>query len=347
MLVSDHAVLGVVRELRRESEGAGPLEELLRLDGVTDVLVNGPDQVFVDTGAGLVPSGIRFADDDEVRRVAVRMAASVGRRLDDASPYVDARLPSGVRVHAVLSPLSRPGTCLSLRVPSRRRLTLSDWVANGSLHPHLATVLRRVVDKRIAHLISGGTGTGKTTLLGAMLAQVPPGERLLIVEDSRELDPDHPHVVSLEARQPNSEGVGEITLATLVRQSLRMRPDRVIVGEVRGAEVVDLLAALNTGHEGGCGTVHANSATDVPARLEALASLAGLGRQALHAQLGSALDLVIHVRRRASGRRWVASLHTLCRGDDGFVVAQPAVEVGEAGSLVTGPGASRLEELLA
>lgn len=317
VLVTDAVVRQTVAALRRESVGAGVLDPLLREPGVTDVLVNAPDQVFVDRGHGLEPAGVRFAGEEEVRRLAVRLAASVGRRLDDGSPFVDARLAGGVRVHAVLPCVADSGTCLSLRVPNRHRLSLDDWVAGGSLDARGAGLLAGLVAARRAFLISGGTGSGKTTLLGAMLGLVPPRERIVIAEDSRELQPDHPHCVRLEARPANAEGAGAVTLTDLVRQALRMRPDRLVVGEVRGAELADLLSALNTGHEGGCGTVHANSAADVPARLEALAALGGLGRAALHAQLAAALQVLVHVRRLPDGRRWVDELRVVRPDPDG------------------------------
>ena len=277
-LVGDAAVLAVVDALRREVTGAGPLQELLQLPDVTDVVVNGPDEVYVDRGTGLERTDVRFSDDGAVRRLAQRLAAAGGRRLDDATPFVDVRLRDGCRFHAVLAPVARTGTCLSLRVPAHRTFALADLVAVGSLPAEGRDLLHAMVEARVAFVVSGGTGSGKTTLLASLLSEVPSHERLVIVEDAAELQPRHPHTVALEARRPNVEGVGEITLQTLVRQALRMRPDRLVVGEVRGAEVVDLLAALNTGHQGGCGTVHANSAADVPARLEALAVAAGLSR---------------------------------------------------------------------
>ena len=325
-LASEGAVRATVAALRRDSVGAGPLEDLLGLPGVTDVLVNGPDEVYLDRGDGLQRAPFAVADDAEVRRIAVRLAASVGRRLDDGSPFVDARLPTGVRVHAILGALTDRGTCLSLRVPRSVPLTLDGWVAGGTMAAAAADLLRAVVGHRLAFLVSGGTGTGKTTLLASLLGLVPHEERIVVVEDSRELAPDHPHCLRLEARAANAEGAGAVSLTDLVRQALRMRPDRLVVGEVRGAELVDLLMALNTGHEGGCGTVHANSAADVPARLEALGTLGGLGRAAVHAQLAAALDLVVHVRRLGDGTRWVAEVH-LVRQDraTGLCEAVPAV----------------------
>lgn len=322
-LRGDGEVLAVLRALQREIAGAGLLEPLLRDPTVTDVLVNGCDEVWVDRGEGLVRAHVAFADEAAVRRLAVRLAAPTGRRLDDAQPWVDARLANGVRLHAVLPPISPRGTCLSLRVPRRTVFTLPELVSAGTLPAEGAELLERLVTARLAFVISGGTGTGKTTLLSALLSLVAPSDRILLVEDAGELAPDHPHVVRLEARPANVEGAGEVTLRDLVRQALRMRPDRVVVGEVRGPEVVDLLAALNTGHEGGCGTLHANSAVDVPARLEALAGVAGMGRDALHSQLASGLRVAIHLDRE-QGRRRVSQLCVLQRGPDGMVAAEPA-----------------------
>jgi pilus assembly protein CpaF len=330
--VGDAEVLSVLDDLRRDVLGAGPLEPLLRAEGVTDVLVNGPDQVYVDRGDGLELTAVRFPDDGSVRRLAQRLASTAGRRLDDATPYVDLRLRDGTRFHAVLAPLARPGTVLSLRVPRQRAFGLDELVAIGTVCPEGADLLRRVVDRRLAFLVTGGTGSGKTTLLAAMLGLVDPHDRLVLVEDASELRPDHPHVVGLEARPPNVEGAGAVPLEVLVRQALRMRPDRLVVGEVRGGEVTDLLAAMNTGHEGGCATLHANSCADVPARVEALAMAAGMPREAAHSQLASALDVVVHVGR-SSGRRRVEEVAVLRRGANGYVVAVPAVTFLPDGSV--------------
>ena len=346
-LVGDVAVLDVVDALRRDSVGAGVLEPLLHLEGVTDVLVNGPREVYVDVGRGLQRSELSFPDDDAVRRLAQRLAAAAGRRLDDASPYVDVRLRDGTRFHAVLAPIAAPGTCLSLRVPARSMLTLADLVTNGALTGDGAALLHDIVQARLPFVVTGGTGTGKPTLLNALLSTVPHQERLVVVEDASELRPRHPHVVSLEARPPNVEGAGSIAMRDLVRQALRMRPDRLVVGEVRGAEVVDLLAAMNTGHEGGCTTVHANTAADVPARFEALGVAAGLSRPALHAQLGSALDVVLHVHRDREARRRLTEIAVLVRDRDGLVEASPAVRFPVGAQAVTGPGASLLDRWLA
>jgi len=344
--VGDATVLAVHEELRRDVLGAGPLEPLLRLPGVTDVVVNGTDGVYVDTGEGLRPAGVRFADEAAVRRLAQRLAALGGRRLDDASPFVDVRLADGTRCHALLAPIARPGTLISLRVPRATGFTLAELVAAGMLTPAADRLLRAVVRRRAAFVVSGGTGSGKTTLLAALLSLADPAERIVLVEDSHELRPAHPHCVWLEARPPNLEGAGEVTVRALVRQALRMRPDRLVVGEVRGGEVVDLLAALNTGHEGGCGTLHANSVADVPARVEALALAAGLGRDAAHSQFAAAVDVVLHLGIDPSGRRRLREVGVPERRDDGLVTMASAVTFDDSGRACHGPGAHRLARLL-
>ena len=344
--VGDATVLAVLDLLRQDILGAGPLEPLLRLDGVTDVLVNGPGQVFVDRGEGLELTGVRFPDDGAVRRLAQRLATAGGRRLDDATPYVDLRLTDGTRFHAVLAPISRPGTILSLRVPRNRVFTLAELVAAGSLTDDGAALLARIIECRLAFLVSGGTGSGKTTLLSALLTLVDAQHRMVIVEDASELRPEHPHVVGLESRPANVEGAGAVPLQVLVRQALRMRPDRLVIGEVRGAEVTDLLAAMNTGHEGGCGTIHANSADDVPARVEALAMAAGLTQPAAHSQLASAVDAVVHLGRDSAGRRRVAEIAVLRRTAQGLVVTDPAVTFDAHGVMVEHTGADLLTDRL-
>ncbi|MFA5709688.1 TadA family conjugal transfer-associated ATPase [Mycolicibacterium sp.] len=292
-ILGDTEVLTNLRVLQTELTGAGPLEPLLRAPDVTDVLVVAPDSVWSDTRKGLRRSTVRFPDEGAVRRLAQRLALAAGRRLDDAQPWVDAVLPGlggvAVRLHAVLPPVAAAGTCISLRVLRPATQTLVGLVRLGAVEPQAEQLLRDVVAARLAYLVSGGTGAGKTTLLAALLGAVEEAERIVCVEDAAELRPAHPHVVRLVARGANVEGTGEITLRQLVRQALRMRPDRIVVGEVRGAEVVDLLAALNTGHDGGAGTVHANSTAEVPARLEALAATGGLDRAALHSQLAAAV----------------------------------------------------------
>ncbi|SFE10220.1 TadA family conjugal transfer-associated ATPase [Blastococcus tunisiensis] len=340
-LLGDDDVLLAVRDAVDELAGAGPLEVLLRMPQVTDVLVNGPDQVWVDRGAGLELTDVRFPDDDAVRRLAARLAATAGRRLDDASPWVDVGLGDGTRLHAVLPPVSGSGTCLSLRVLRRTAHSLAELAALGTLPGASEQLLRAVVAGRSAFLVTGGTGSGKTTLLSALLGATDPTDRIVVCEDAPELAPEHPHVVRLVTRPPNVEGVGAVTLRDLVRQALRMRPDRLVVGEVRGAEVTDLLAALNTGHDGGCGTLHANRPAEVPARLEALAVAAGLDRAAVHSQAAAALALVVHLRRTPSGRR-VTELGVVRRSGDAVVV-EPGWRA-DGGDV---PAAGRLRALLA
>ncbi|GHH85345.1 hypothetical protein GCM10018793_52910 [Streptomyces sulfonofaciens] len=343
-ILGDADVLAATAHLRSELVGTGPLEPLLADPTVTDVLVSGPDRVWLDRGAGLELTGITFRDPAAVRRLAQRLAAVAGRRLDDVHPWVDARLPDGTRLHAVLPPVAVGCTCLSLRVVRPRAFTLAELVAAGTVPPGGDRVLRALLDARLSFLISGGTGSGKTTLLSALLGLVEPDERIVLAEDSAELRPDHPHVVRLETRPANQEGAGRVTLQDLVRQALRMRPDRLAVGEVRGPEVVHLLAALNTGHEG-CGTVHANAAADVPARLEALGTAAGLDRAALHSQLAAALSVVLHLVRDRGGRRRIAEVHVLRRDPSGLVVTVPALRWGTT-AFAYETGWQHLERLL-
>jgi pilus assembly protein CpaF len=318
--VVDDAVLAALRrDVEAELHGAGPLEPLLALPGVTDVLVNGPRDIWLDCGDGLQRASLTFPDDAAVRRLAQRLVAGAGGRLDDAQPFADAVLADGTRVHAVLPPLTEH-TTLSLRVLARRPFHLDTLVASGTVPALLAGVLRAVVAARLAVVISGGTGTGKTTLLGALLGTVPPAERIVLIEDAPELVVTHPHVVRLVPRGANVEGAGVVAQRELVRQALRMRPDRLVVGEFRGAEMVELLVALNTGHEGSGATLHANSAADVPARCTALGALAGLPAAAVTSLVASAVDVVVHLRRDRDGRRVVSELALLERRGDELVV---------------------------
>jgi pilus assembly protein CpaF len=329
-IVGDAEVLANLRLLQTELTGAGILQPLLCADGTTDVLVTAPDQVWVDDGNGLRRSRIRFADEAAVRRLAQRLAVAAGRRLDDAQPWVDGQLAGigggafAVRLHAVLPPVVADGTCLSLRVLRPATQDLAALSAAGAIAPEAGALVVEIIAARLAFLVCGGTGAGKTTLLSAMLGAVPATERIVCVEDAAELAPRHPHLVKLVARCANVEGVGEVTVRQLVRQALRMRPDRIVVGEVRGAEVVDLLAALNTGHEGGAGTVHANSPGEVPARLEALGALGGLDRAALHSQLAAAVQVLLHVTRDRTGARRLSEIAVLRQSESGRVHAVTA-----------------------
>ncbi len=334
--------LGEVAEtVRAELVGAGPLQPLLDEPGVSDVLVNGPGQVWVDRGVGLERREVDLGSGERLRALAVRLAAAGGQRLDDTCPVVDARLPGGVRVHAVLPPVAEQ-VLLSLRVPRREPFSLAELVAARGVHAELAPVLAGLVRGRANGLVTGATGTGKTTLLAALLGLAGPGERLVCVEEVAELEPAHPHVVRLVVRRPNVEGAGGVDLVALVRHALRMRPDRIVLGECRGAEVREVLAALNTGHDGGWATLHANTPADVPARLAALGALAGLTGPALVAQAVGAIDVVVHLRRDA-GQRRVAEVGLLRHEADRWWV-ETAARVDPAGRLVPGPGWATLRE---
>lgn len=284
----------------------GVLAEYAADERVTDLFVNGTSGLFVDRGSGARHVPEWHASEREVRDLAVALVAAGGRHLDDQSPCVDVRLGSGIRVHAVLAPIATSGTALSIRVPRVRGADLDALDASGTFAPGQRAWLENLVGERANILITGGTGTGKTTLLTALLSTVDHGERIVTIEDVAELRPRHPHHVSLEARQANLEGAGRITLAMLVRESLRMRPDRLVVGECRGEEVRELLTALNTGHDGGAGTLHASGLVDVPARMEALGALAGLDATALARQVVSAFTVVLHLERDPSGARRIA-----------------------------------------
>jgi pilus assembly protein CpaF len=341
-IVDDAVLAQLRREVSSELVGAGPLEGLLEVPGVSDVLVNAPDSVWFDRGRGLERAPVEFADDAAVRRLAHRLASAAGRRLDDAQPFVDATLPDGTRLHAVLPPLCAT-TTLSLRVLARHRLDLAALVERQAMSAQVAQVLSAVVSARLAFVVTGGTGAGKTTLLGALLSLVPSGERLVVIEDAAELVLDHPHAVRLVTRSANVEGAGAVGLRDLVRQSLRMRPDRLVVGEFRGPEMVELLVALNTGHEGGAATLHANTAADVPARLAALGGLAGLPGAAVTSLAASALRVVVHIRRRRDGARVVEEIGVLDRAGDALG-CHPAWRRSSG----LGPAAGRLlDELLA
>ncbi|MEU0961798.1 TadA family conjugal transfer-associated ATPase [Micromonospora aurantiaca] len=322
-VLGDTTLLRIADRVHDDLVGAGPLAPLLADPQVTDVLVNGV-RVWVDRGRGLRQVAVPLGTLDDVRRLAQRLTSAAGRRLDDASPYADARLPDGTRLHAVLPPVATDGPYLSLRTFRQRPFTLDELVERGTVPRPIAPLLAALVAARLAYLVSGGTGSGKTTLLNTLLGLVPGTERIVLVEDAAELRPVHPHVIGLQARTANVEGAGAVGLGDLVRQALRMRPDRLVVGECRGAEVVDLLAALNTGHDGGAGTLHANAPADVPARLEALGMLGGLPRLALHAQVAAALQVVLQLRRTGEGRVLDSIGLLLPDGPDRVVTVVPA-----------------------
>lgn len=294
----------------------GPLTPLIHDSRTTDILVRSKDEIWVDFGDGLVLSQYRFDGEDGVRTLAQRLAINRGRRLDEAHPFVDVPVSDGIRMHAVIPPIARGTTQISFRLIHARARRLEDLVSYD-----ISNVLIQLVRERRSILISGGTGAGKTTLLTALLGEVAGSERILVIEDTSELFPDHPHVVHLQTRETNIEGAGGVSMRELVRQSLRMRPDRLVIGEVRGGEVVDLLAALNSGHEGAFATIHANSARAVPARIEALGVAAGLSRQAVHSQLASAIDVIVHLRREG-GRRYVSEIGELMVLENGLCAVE-------------------------
>lgn len=330
-LLDGRDLVRAAEEVRSELTGAGLLDQFLREPGVTDILVNAPDEVWVERRGTLVKTCVRFPDEAAVRRLAQRLAAQAGQRLDDAAPCVDAVLPDGSRLHAVLPPVGVDGTLISLRVPARRAFTLEELESSGMVNADGARLLRALVAARVSFLISGGTGTGKTTLLGTAIGLVPAGERIVLAEECSEAVGRHPQLVRLQGRSANQEGRGAVGLRTLVRQALRMRPDRVVVGEVRGVEVCDLLNALNTGHEGSSATIHANGVAELPARIEALALPSGIDRASLHAQLAAGVQVVVHLVRGRTGVRRLGSVGLLERGRDGFVQAVPAFVFGEDG----------------
>ncbi|HXV05340.1 MAG TPA: CpaF family protein [Solirubrobacterales bacterium] len=300
----------VVARILRETVGLGPLEDLLADPAVEEVMVNGPDRVFVERGGRIEPAGVRFADEEELRNAIERILAPLGRRVDELSPMVDARLADGSRVNVVIPPLAVDGPTVSIRRFGARRLGPDELVELGTLTAGQRELLEEAVAERRSVLVSGGTGSGKTTLLNALSSFVAAAERVVTIEDAAELRLQQPHVVRLESRPPSVEGRGEVTIRDLLRNALRMRPDRIVIGEVRGPEALDLLTALNTGHDGALSTLHANSAADALSRLETLALMAGVGlpHEAIAAQVRRGIDLVVHLERRPDGARRVAEI---------------------------------------
>ena len=338
-----------LEELDARLNGLGEvLAPLLRLPGITDILVNST-RVWVDCGRGVEPIDDGFSSEEEVRALAITMAAICGKRLDDAVPIVDGILPMGVRVHAVIPPLSGEGTIISLRIPARGGLTLEQMRKGASIDDTTQQILSRMLEVRCNVLISGATGSGKTTLLSALLSSISVNERLICIEEMSELHPAHPHVVHLQARQANTQGRGEVSLSELVRAAMRMRPDRIILGECRGGEVRDIMSALNTGHRGSFATIHANTPAEVPARISALGALAGMSAEATHVQARAAFDLVVHMERSVgsygnTGRR-VAQIGVfgLERGE---LTCSCAYRIDRRGRGSTGPAWEELRRVL-
>ncbi|MCS7006285.1 MAG: CpaF family protein [Gaiellaceae bacterium] len=304
--------------------GYGPLERLIADDSITEIMCNGPDDIWIERGGKLYETTVRFTDDSHLRRIINKIVSQVGRRIDEASPMVDARLPDGSRVNAIIPPLSLSGPLLTIRKFSRRRLTLEDMINIGSLSEEAVEFLCRCVEAQLNMLISGGTGSGKTTLLNALSAAIPNSERIITIEDAAELQLHQRHVLRLESRPPNIEGEGHVPIRDLVRNALRMRPDRIIVGEVRGAEALDMLQAMNTGHDGSLSTVHANSPRDALHRIETMVMMAGyeLPLRAIRQHVSSALDLLIHVDRLEDGSRRVVAITEVLRMESDVIQLQ-------------------------
>jgi pilus assembly protein CpaF len=314
----------LLEDLTDDVLGNGPIERLLADDTITEVMINGHDEVWIERAGRISRSSVRFADDEHLRRIINKIVNQVGRRIDESSPMVDARLPDGSRVNAVLPPVSLSGPLVTIRKFGRERLAMADMVRLGTITNDAVEFLQACLKAKLNVLISGGTGSGKTTMLNALSASIPSSERIVTIEDAAELKLDQIHVLRLESRPPNIEGQGEINIRGLVRNALRMRPDRIIVGEVRGAEALDMLQAMNTGHDGSMCTVHANSTRDALARIETMVLMAGfdLPVKAIRQQVASALDLVVHLDRFPDGSRRVMAVTEVLRMESDIITLQ-------------------------
>src|SRR5438128_3160317 len=314
----------LVSEISDDILGHGPIERLLADDSVTEIMVNGPFDVWVERQGRLYQTTVRFNDDSHLRRIINKMVAQVGRRIDESSPMVDARLPDGSRVNAVIPPLSLSGPLITIRKFANKRLDLREMIRLGTLSEETVDFLQRCIAAELNILISGGTGTGKTTLLNALSQAVPDSERIVTIEDAAELQLKQAHVLRLEGRPKNIEGMGEISIRDLVRNALRMRPDRIMVGEVRGPEALDMLQAMNTGHDGSLTTVHANAPRDALARIETMVLMAGydLPVRAIRQQVASALDMIIHLERLEDGSRLVTAVTEVQRMESDVITLQ-------------------------
>jgi pilus assembly protein CpaF len=314
----------LIAEIADDILGHGPLERLLADDTVTEIMVNGPHDVWVERQGRLYETTVRFNDESHLRRIINKIVAQVGRRIDESSPMVDARLPDGSRVNAVIPPLSLSGPLITIRKFGTTRLGLDDLIRLGTLSAETVEFLKRCVHAELNLLISGGTGTGKTTMLNALSTAIPEADRIVTIEDAAELRLNQRHVLRLEARPQNIEGEGEVSIRELVRNSLRMRPDRIVVGEVRGAEALDMLQAMNTGHDGSLCTVHANAPRDALSRIETMVLMAGyeLPVRAIRNQVASALDLIVHLERMEDGGRRVTSITEVQRMESDVITLQ-------------------------
>jgi pilus assembly protein CpaF len=314
----------LVADIADDILGHGPLERLLADDSITEIMVNGPFDIWVERQGRLYETTVRFADESQLRRIINKMVAQVGRRIDESSPMVDARLPDGSRVNAIIPPLSLTGPIVTIRKFSKKRLDLNELIKLGTLSTEAVEFMQRSVVAELNILISGGTGTGKTTLLNALSSAIPDSDRIVTIEDAAELQLNQRHVLRLEARQKNIEGEGEVTIRELVRNSLRMRPDRIVVGEVRGPEALDMLQAMNTGHDGSLTTVHANTPRDALSRIETMVLMAGfeLPVRAIRQHVCSALDLIIHLERLEDGLRRVTAITEIQRMESDVITLQ-------------------------
>jgi len=323
----------VIKEVYDEALGLGPLEDYLADPAVTEIMVNGPDQVYVEKHGKLVRTESSFMDDDSVLAIIERIVSPIGRRIDESQPYVDARLPDGSRVNAIIHPLSLIGPCITIRKFSKTPFTDQDLIAFGTMTPHIAELANVCVHLRKNIIISGGTGSGKTTLLNVFSAFLPESDRIVTIEDAAELRLEQAHVVRLEARPPNIEGRGAVAIRDLVRNSLRMRPDRIVVGECRGGEALDMLQAMNTGHDGSLTTVHANSPRDVISRLETMVLMAGMDLpvRAIREQIASAIDMIVHESRFSDGTRKVVKVTEVCGLEGDQITMQDIFEYVQTG----------------
>ncbi|HVA77051.1 MAG TPA: CpaF family protein [Candidatus Binataceae bacterium] len=327
-LLTDADRARLVEEIKNELLGLGPLEPLLRDDDITDILVNGPNQVYVERFGKLHPADVAFQDDQHLMLIIDRIVSRVGRRVDESSPMVDARLPDGSRINAIIPPLALDGPSLSIRRFGHKRYDISGLVEKESITWEVVEFLLAVVRARLNVIVAGGTGSGKTTMLNCLSAFVPEDERIVTIEDSAELSLQQPHVVRLESRPANLEGKGEITQRDLVRNCLRMRPDRIVVGEVRGAEVLDMLQAMSTGHDGSISTIHANSTRECLGRLEMMMLLSGISipQRAMRQQIASAVNLIVHISRMSDGSRKVMKISEVTGMEGDMIMMQDLYE---------------------
>lgn len=346
-LIGVNELLDAWVTLEEEKSAYGPyLKFLVEQEDVTDILINGADEIWIDGPNGLEQVEFKLGQESEITDLAVRLAAVCGKRLDDALPIVDGVLPDGVRLHAVIPPVAAKNTVISLRCPSKRTLKMKDLLKNGTIHPRLFPTLQAVVNRRQNFLISGATGSGKTTILTALLNSVSARERIVAIEEVAELKPQHPHFISLQERQENVQKSGGISLSELIKAAMRMRPDRIVLGECRGPEVREVLAAMNTGHSGSAGTVHANSISHIPARLISLGTLAQLSVDSITTQIIAGLDCFIHISRSyRSNRRWISGLGIPLL-QEGRLQAKPVINISENGKFKVRPEFELLAEKL-